>query len=103
MHGPPLQARVVAANRTVLADFATILAHMEMNRGRGNQNRTGQNDEGSRYGMAKVNRQTKPAEQGRCRQTQPADGLPGTGLEATQQPANVGRPLAVQCRLVEGL
>ena len=26
---------------------------------------------------------TQPAEQGRCRQTQPADDLPGTGLEAT--------------------
>ena len=55
MHGPPLQARVVAANRTVLAIFTTILAHMEMNKGRGNQNRTGaKDDEGSRYDMAKV-------------------------------------------------
>ena len=75
-------------------------------------------DEGSRYGMAKVNRQAKPAEQGRCRQTQPADDPTGTGLEETtaaddpagtglaakQQPADeVGRPLAVQCRLVEGV
>ena len=34
-HGPPLQARVVAANRTVrtTCGFTTILAHMEMNRG----------------------------------------------------------------------
>ena len=32
-HGPPLQARVVAANRTVLTTLLTILAHMEMNRG----------------------------------------------------------------------
>ena len=32
-HGPPLQARVVAANRTVRTTSATILAHMEMNRG----------------------------------------------------------------------
>ena len=41
---------------------------------------------------------TQPADLGRCRQTQPADGLPGTGLEETQQPADqVGRPLrAVQ-------
>ena len=34
-HGPPLQARVVAANRTVLAAcklLLAILAHMEMNR-----------------------------------------------------------------------
>ena len=48
------------------------------------------NDEGSGHGMAKVSRQAKPAEQGRCRRTQPADDLPGTGLEA-KQPA-VGRP-----------
>ena len=34
VHGPPLQARVVAANRTVLATRMRILAHMEMNRGR---------------------------------------------------------------------
>ena len=73
-------------------------------------------DEGSRYGMAKVGRQTQPAEQGRCRQTQPADDPTGTGLEETaaddpagtgltaKQPADeVGRPLAVQCRLVEGV
>ena len=41
-HGPPLQARVVAANRTVLTTCASILAHMEMNKGgRANQNRTG--------------------------------------------------------------
>ena len=106
---------------------------MEMNRGVGaNQNRTrGQTDvEGSRYGMAKVNRQAQPAEQGRCRRTQPADDPTGTGLEETtaaddpagtglaakQQPADViGRPLSkttatdvarppvVQCRLVEGV
>ena len=81
------------------------------------QNERGQTDEkGSGHGMAKVaGKQTKPAEQGRCRRTQPADDLTGTGLEATQQPAvgrprskttaadDVGRPLAVQCRLVEGV
>ena len=33
VHGPPLQARVVAANRTVLVVCMTILAHMEMNKG----------------------------------------------------------------------
>ena len=50
-HGPPLQARVVAANTTVLATRTTILAHMVMNKGRGNakQNRA-KEDEGSRYG-----------------------------------------------------
>ena len=68
--------------------------------------------------MAKVaGKQTKPAEQGRCRRTQPADDPTGTDLEATQQPADevgrprsktpaaddVGRPLAMQCRLMEGV
>ena len=36
VHGPPRQARIVAANRAVLANCATILAHMAMNKGRGN-------------------------------------------------------------------
>ena len=73
-------------------------------------------------GMAgkKAGRQTKPAEQqlqadtaGRtrhCRQTQPADSPPGTGLKETNGPqlaglaakttaaGDVGLPLAVQCR-----
>ena len=62
-------------------------------------------------------RYTQPAELGRCRRTQPADDPTGTGLEETtaaddsadtglaaKQPADeVGRPLAVQCRLVEGV
>ena len=34
-------------------------------------------------------RQTKPAKQGRCRRTQPADDPTGTGLAAKQQPADV--------------
>ena len=104
-HGPPLQARVVAANRTVLATCATILAHMVMNKGRENAKQNGGKvDVGSKHGMANVNRQAKPAEQGRCRQTRPADNPAGTGLAAKQQPADeVGRPLAVQCRLVEGV
>ena len=45
----------------------------------------GKNVEGSRHGMAKAIRQTKPAEQGRCRQTQMADDPTGTGLEAQLQ------------------
>ena len=68
--------------------------------------------------MAKASRHTKPAEQGRCRRTKPADDPTGTGLvdttaaddpagpglAAKQQPADViGRPLTVQCRLVEGV
>ena len=47
---------------------------------------------GMNKGMAKVERQAKPAEQGRCRRTQPADDPTGTGLAAKQQPADdVGR------------
>ena len=54
-HGPPLQARVVAANRTVRTTSATILAHMEMNRWGQSKMKGGKNvDEGSRYGMAKA-------------------------------------------------
>ena len=52
----------------------------------------GKNDEGSRYGMAKVGRQT-----------QLADDPAGTGLAAKQPADEVGRPLAMQCRLVEGV
>ena len=36
-------------------------------------------------GMNQVERQAKPAEQGRCRQTQPADDPTGAGLEAQLQ------------------
>ena len=84
-----------------------------MNRGQSNTER-GDDEKGSGHGMAKASRHTKPAGHGHCRQTQPANGLPGTGLEE-QQPAvgrprskttaadDVGRPLAVQCRLVEGV
>ena len=130
VHGLPLQARVVAANRTVCTTCASILAHMELNRGGKAKLNGAKCAEGSRHGMAKASRHTKPAEQGRCRQTQPADdptgtGLvvttaaddpAGTGLAAKLQPADVigrplskttatdvGRPLAVQCRLVEGV
>ena len=82
VHGPPLQARVVAANRTVLATFRDDPgAHGNEQRGVKCRTERGKlNDEGSRYGMAKVGRQTQPAEQGRCRQTQPADDPTGTGL-----------------------
>ena len=41
VHRPPLQARAVAANRAVLANCATILAHMAMNKGRGNAEQNG--------------------------------------------------------------
>ena len=71
-------------------------------------------DVGSGHGIC--GRQAKPAEQGRCRRTQPADDPTGTGLVVTTAAddefgwsrskttaADVGRPLAVQCRLVEGV
>ena len=47
-HGPPLQARVAAANGTVLpackhgVTMMTILAHMAMNKGKQKQNELGQ-------------------------------------------------------------
>ena len=71
--------------------------------GGGKAKLNGANDEGSGHGMAKASRQAnKPAEQGRCRRTQPADDLPGTGLEETTA-TDVGRPLTMQCSLVEGV
>ena len=82
VHGPPLQARVVAANRAVLANLrGDPGAHgNEQGAGKCKTERGKKNDEGSRHGMAKVSRQGM-AKQGRCRQTQPADELAGTGLE----------------------
>ena len=50
-HGPPLQARVVAANRTVLAACVTILAHMVMNRGAGKSKHNGAKEELRAAGM----------------------------------------------------
>ena len=43
VHGPLVQSRVVAANRAVLANCVTILAHMAMNKGRGNAKHNGAN------------------------------------------------------------
>ena len=114
-HGPPLQAHVVAANRTVLTTLhGDPGAHGNDQGGKAKLNRTGKTMRRA-VGMAWQRRAgTQPAEQGRCRRTQPADDLPGTGLEA-KQPAvgrprstttaadDVGRPLAVQCREVEGM
>ena len=59
-------------------------------------------EEGSGHGMARASRHTQPAEEGRCRRTQPADDPTGTGLEETTA-TDVGRSHAVQCRLVEGV
>ena len=91
VHGPPMQSRVVAANRAVLATCATILAPMAMNKGWGKcRTERGLVDMGSRHGMANVGRQVM-AEQGRCRRTQPADEMAGTGLEAnTDDPTGTG-------------
>ena len=93
----------------------TILAHMDMDRWGQSKMNGGKRREGQWAWHGKGGRQAKPAEQGRCRRTQPADGLPGTGLEANNSQAvgrprskttaadDVGRPLAVQCRLMEGV
>ena len=118
MHGPPLQARVVAANTTVRTTSDDDPGAHGHEQAGAKQNERGQTDvEGSGHGMAKASRHTQPAELGRCRHTQPADDPTGTGLEETtaaddpagtglaaKQPADeVGRPLAVQYRLVEGV
>ena len=63
-HGPPLQARVAAANRTVFTTSDDDPGAHGLNRGQSNMN-GGKNDEGSGHGMAKASRQAKPAEQGR--------------------------------------
>ena len=60
-------------------------AHGNEQGGQSKINRGQTDEEGSGHDMAKVNRQTKPAEQGRCRRTQPADDPTGTGLEAQLQ------------------
>ena len=69
-HGPPLQARVAAANGTVLQlanmlqRLVTILAHMEMDRGKAKQTeRNGAKTLRRAVGMAG---KTQPAEQSRC-------------------------------------
>ena len=117
MHGPPLQSRVVAANGTVLANCCVDPGAHGNEQGVGaNQNRTGAGEQGQWAWHGKGGRHTQPAEQGRCRRTQPADDPTGTGLEETTAAddevgrprskttaADVGRPLAVQSRLVEGV
>ena len=67
VHGPPVQSRVAAANRAVLAVCATILVHMVMNRGGGEGCRTEQGQ------------QAWKGKKGRCSK-QPADEVAGTGL-----------------------
>ena len=50
-HGPPLQARVVAANRTVLANLDDDPGAHGNEQGAGKSRQNGANDdEGSRYG-----------------------------------------------------
>ena len=41
VHGPPVQSRVAAANRAVLAVGAMILAHIAMSRGGGGAKQNG--------------------------------------------------------------
>ena len=54
VHGPPLQARVVAANRAVPANCATILAHMAMNRGGNAEQNRGKNELGQQAWHSKA-------------------------------------------------
>ena len=85
VHGPPLQARVVAANRAVLANLRGDPGAHGNEQGAGKmQNRTGaKNDEGSRHDMAK---------EGRCRQHSrqmnwPAQALSQKHSQHTIRPA----------------
>ena len=114
-HGLPLQARVVAANRTVLTTSCDDPgAHGNEQGGGQSKMNGGKNVEGSGHGIAKVagkqSRQNKAAAGEHSRRTirpaqaskkqQPAVGQPRSKTTAAD---DVGRPLAVQCRLVEGV
>ena len=113
-HGPPLQARVVAANRsTYNSQRRSWHTWNEQGGGQSKMNGGKNVDVGSGHGMAKVagkqSRQNKAAAGEHSRRTirpaqaskkqQPAVVRPRSKTTA----ADVGRPLDVQCRLVEGV
>ena len=81
VHGPPLQARVVAANRTVLTTCDDPGAHGNEQGGKAKLNGAGEQGQWAWHG--KGGRHTQPAEQCRCRRTKSADDPTGTGLEET--------------------
>ena len=115
VHGPPLQARVAAANGTVLAACKLLAltdnkspaltndpgAHghgtggqskMKQMNGRGQSKMNGGKMLMRAVGMAGKDGKagkTQPAEQSHCRRTQPADSPPGTGL-TTNSPQLAG-------------
>ena len=127
-HGPPLQARVAAANGTVLAACKHVDLYNDEDPG-AHGNEQGQRSKMNRTGKSKLERgqmmravgmagkgwqQAHSPQNSHCRRTQPADSPPGTGLKNQQPPDgrprsettaadNVGRPLAVQCRLMGGV
>ena len=85
-HGPPLQARVVAANRTVLTtchDDPGAHGHEQGGKANAKLNRARTLRAVGMAWQRRAGKQTQPAERGRCRQTQPADDLTGTALEET--------------------
>ena len=88
-HGPPLQARVAAANGTV-SQLANMMLGMTRRSWRTwkEQGQTKQNERGQELmwavGMAGKEWQQAHSPQNRhCRRTQPADSPPGTGLKQT--------------------
>ena len=100
-HGPPLQARVAAANGTVLqlanccnndpGAHGNEQGQSKMKLNGAKQLNGGKNvDEGSGHGRQRVTAGTQPAEQA-LQATQPADSPPGTGLTTNKRPP-VGRP-----------
>ena len=107
MHGPPLQAGVVAANRAVLATFRGDPGAHDNEQGTGKcKTERGKNDEGSRHGMAWQRwLQANTACRTRPLQANTAGRRSDRHRPCSkQQPADeVGRPLAMQCRLVEGV
>ena len=60
-------------------------AHGNEQGGEGKSKQNGAGEQGQWAWHGKGGRHTQPAEQGRCRQTQPADDPTGTGLEAQPQ------------------
>ena len=122
-HGPPLQARVAAANGTVIAAckllaLTQILAHMDMIRA---SNKSKMNWTGAKQlnggknlrrqwaWQAKNGRQTESLLNKALQATQPADSPPGTGLEeqtahswpASQQKQQLPTMMAASSRAVQ--
>ena len=83
VHGPPPQARVAAANRTVLTTSNDDPGAHGNEQG-AKQNEWGQTMRAVGMTWQRASRHTQPAEQGRCRRTQPADDPTGQASKKQQ-------------------